>query len=551
MLRLFDRRAGHYVLIVIVWAMVCLPNLGGPVLWDIDEGLNAEASREMLASGNYVVPTFNYQLRTAKPALLYWLQTGCYHLLGVHETSARLPSALAALLAVLGVYELGRFAFGKGSAFLGAIIFLTSVGVLGAAHFANPDGLLLAFTTWTLALYFRYWQCQRPLCLYAAAVAAGLAVLAKGPVGLVLPGAVVVGFLLWQRQLRRLVDRHLLDAFLIFFLVAAPWYVWVGVETKGQYLREFFEKEHYKRSFTAMENHTGSYLYYLGALLIGFLPWSIFIGTAVWDTTRQVRTVEEEERPALRFLILWLAIWILFFSLVKTKLPNYILPLYPAAALLTARMLERWRTGQLVVSPWLMQVSLTGFALVGLLSGVFLLVASGTIETQLPTNWRYPGLAAWAWLGLVPILGAVIGSWMLMRDRRSAMIGAIFIAGLVFVGGLAGGALQALNLRKATALLAQALPTDHEYHEVRLACYGWDRPTLVFYCRREVRKLDKATSAIHFFHEPLPVYLFIPEARWRELESQMPVGVRVLARQPDLYARGEPVLLVTNGRGLP
>src|SRR5436190_24371935 len=105
-------RLVHYPLLLAVTALLTLPGLGSVSLWDIDEGLNAEAAREMLESGNWIVPTFNGQPRTAKPALLYWLQVASYRRLGVTEFAARLPSALAALATVLLTYELGRRMFG-------------------------------------------------------------------------------------------------------------------------------------------------------------------------------------------------------------------------------------------------------------------------------------------------------------------------------------------------------------------------------------------------------------------------------------------------------
>src|SRR6516162_5174372 len=101
MFQRLNHRFGHYALLLAFGAVLFLPNLGGPSLWDIDEGNNAEAAREMFRSGNYVIPTFNYQLRTDKPALLYWLQALAYRAAGVNEFATRLPSALAALLTVL------------------------------------------------------------------------------------------------------------------------------------------------------------------------------------------------------------------------------------------------------------------------------------------------------------------------------------------------------------------------------------------------------------------------------------------------------------------
>ncbi len=543
MSRSFDRRAGHYLLLLAVWALGCLPNLGGPALWDIDEGLNAEAAREMLASGNLVVPTFNYQLRSAKPALLYWLQAGCYRLLGVNEAAARLPSALAVLLAVLGAYELGRAMFTRHAALLAGVVLATTAGVLGAGHFANPDALLLAWTTWTLGLYFRFWQTGRGVWLYGAAAACGLGVLAKGPVALLLPAAVVVGFLLWQRQLRRLLDLRVAEASVVFLLVAAPWYVWVTTETKGQFLREFWRGQHLQRVTTVLEKHGGSPAYYVLALTAGLLPWSIFLAQAILSAWSQAR--REEGRPAVRFLVVWFGIWFVAFSVAQTKLPNYVLPLYPAAALLIGDALDRWRRGELAVPGWMMRGSLVCLALVGVVTTATMLVVGGYGLAALPAAFRFPELLAWWWLGLIPLAGAAAAWRLLRRGRRGAVLGAVAATAALFLGGIAGGVLEAFNGHKPASLLARALPGDHEYREVRLAALGFDRPSLVFYCRREVRWCDDEAAAA-FLRSPLPAYLFVPEARWRALEGTAPRGARVLACYPDLYARGGGVVVVAN-----
>src|SRR5947209_19418174 len=104
----FAHRGFHYALLAVVWAVLCLPYLGAPSLWDIDEGNNATCAAAMYESGDWIIPTFNNHLRFDKPALLYWLQLASYHTFGVNELAARLPSALAALVALLAPYELGR-----------------------------------------------------------------------------------------------------------------------------------------------------------------------------------------------------------------------------------------------------------------------------------------------------------------------------------------------------------------------------------------------------------------------------------------------------------
>src|SRR5947199_7760233 len=134
MLRRLPGRAGPYLLLAAVWAGLGLVNLGAPGLWDIDEGNNAEAAREMYESGNWIVPTFNFILRVDKPALLYWLQMLGYHFFGVSEFSARLPSALAALAAVLLTYELGRKMFSAWAGLYAGLILISSLLFCASAH---------------------------------------------------------------------------------------------------------------------------------------------------------------------------------------------------------------------------------------------------------------------------------------------------------------------------------------------------------------------------------------------------------------------------------
>src|SRR4051794_21745173 len=135
---MLQHRLAHYGLLLGVGALMFLPNLGGPSLWDLDEGRNATAAREMLESGNWVVPTFNGSLRSDKPVLLYWLQMTCYAAFGVNEFAARFPSALASLLTVLLTYELGRRMFSSLTGLLSGLMLETTILFCAAGHFANP-----------------------------------------------------------------------------------------------------------------------------------------------------------------------------------------------------------------------------------------------------------------------------------------------------------------------------------------------------------------------------------------------------------------------------
>src|SRR5260370_29253202 len=423
-------RAGHYALLLAAGSALFRRNLGGASLWDVEEGRNSPCAWAMWESGNYIVPYFNGELRVDKPALLYWLQAGAYQLFGFNEFSARLPSALAALLTILLCYELGRRLFTPLTGLLGGLVLASTPMVCGAARFANPDALLNCLTVLTLYFFWRGLPKAGWFWFVSMGITTGLAVLDKGLVGVILPLAVIGLFLLepiakaivevsnprkswflvnwvsrfwnwlvWNRRLRLLVDVRFFLGFLAFCLVALPWYVLVAMETKGEFLRGFFLNHNFQRYLNTMEDHRGSMLYYPMVLLLGFAPWSIFLGLAFWyggwsvvkkpwswlagcwaraadhgipQPEAQARIVAANE-PSLacaagyRFLVCWIGVYLLFFSLAATKLPNYILPLAVPTALLIGRFLERWRLGLIQPPPWVMPLALIGVAVVGLL----------------------------------------------------------------------------------------------------------------------------------------------------------------------------------------
>jgi 4-amino-4-deoxy-L-arabinose transferase-like glycosyltransferase len=539
-----DCRIGHYLLLAAVWALLCLPNLGGPSLWDIDEGNNVECAREMLDSGNLILPTFNYQVREDKPVLIYWLQMACARAVGVNEWAARLPSALAALLTVLAVYEMGRRMFSVRAGLWAGLVLGTSFAFLGAAHFANPDALLVAFSTLALGLFWHDVHSGRGW-LGGVGAAAGLAVLAKGPVGLVLPAGVALLFLVWQRRLRYLLSWRMGWFWLLLLLVAAPWYGLVAAETKGAWIAGFWKNHHVKRMTTPLESHSGPYLYYLPVLLAGSAPWSIFLGGTIWHSIRQFRGGDERERSAIRLLVVWFSLYFVFFSVVQTKLPNYILPVYPAVALLTGHMLERWRSGEFVLSAWLVRASLACLALIGVAAIMGLVAAGGLVDLPALRNRIVPGAAAWTWIGGVLVAGAALAAWWHERGQRGRVIAAVAGSAVLFALPLLAWGIEAVDQLKAPRNLVQALPADHARREVRLAAWDWFQPSLVFYSRREIVRLPDPVGVLAFLGQPLPAYLFVPEQTWDALCRAVPVRARVVGRHRDLYT-GRVILVVTN-----
>ncbi|MBA4062873.1 MAG: hypothetical protein C0501_04040 [Isosphaera sp.] len=534
-------------------AALTLPGLGAASLWDVDEGVNAQAAREMREADSWVVPTFNYELRTAKPVLLYWLQRASYAALGVSEWSARLPSAAAGCLAVLLVYGLARRMFGRATGLLAGVALASAPQFAVLARAATPDATLLFFTALT---YLAFWAGHRGGgrgWWLPTAAACGLAVLTKGPVGVALPGAVIALYFAWNRELGRLLDRRAAAAGLVFLLVAGPWYALVAVETRGEWVRAFVGTENLNRFLSPMEGHRGPVWFYPAAVLGMFAPWSVFLVPAVWYGVKGARrapapSVLGTQHPshitqpdpvpadvrAHRFLLCWAGVYLAFFSAAATKLPNYVFPLYPALAVLTARFLVRWREGAVAVPRWVMPAAAAGVLLVGV----------GVAGGLLYADRVFPGVGAFALLGLVPVLGAGVMAWRLRRGDRGGVVAAAAAAAVLLVGA-AAAAVPVLDRQKAPRDLVRESGAGDPGRDVRVAALGWFQPSVVFYTGREVERLPTAEAAARFLAVPTPGYLFVPAAVWERLAAAVPGPHRVAARHFD-FLKNCDVVVVTN-----
>ncbi len=581
-----SERYRDYAILVAVCAALTLPNLGASSLWDVDEGVNAEAAREMRENDTWVIPTFNYQLRTAKPVMLYWIQRASYSVFGVSEWSARLPSVLAVWFTVLLVYELARRMFDRSTGLLAGVVLVSALEVCVLAHAATPDATLLLFTVLTYYLFWTRHENDSRKWWIATAAACGLAVLTKGPVGVALPGLVILLYFAWNRELGRLLDRKILWAAIVFLLVTGPWYGLVTAETRGAWASAFFGRENLQRFATPMENHRGPFFYHAAALLVLFAPWSAFLLGAIWYGVMGAR--REEPLPptpspkkgggerteealasslspppflgegvggrgslsraprAFRFLICWFAAYLVFFSVAATKLPNYMLPVYPALAVLTARFLTRWRGSELVPPRWLMPAGVAALVFTAVAVGGGLLVVGDAVKV-LPTGSRvFPGIAPWAVIGLVPLAAAIVMVRALRANDRPRFVRAMAIGAVAFTGLVAAFPALKVNAYKAPKELVRVSGVDDPTRDLRLAQFDWFQPSVVFYARREVTELKSVEQATEFFSVPTPGYLFVPARTWEQfVEAKVAVPTRVVARHYDFYRNCE-IVVVTN-----
>jgi 4-amino-4-deoxy-L-arabinose transferase-like glycosyltransferase len=432
-----------------------------------------------------------------------------------------------------------------------------------SAHFANPDALLDTLTLLTLFLFWQSFSRNDHRWIIPASMCMGLAVLTKGPVGLLLPVGVIGIFLLCSRRLNLLVNSRVFLGAFVFCLVAVPWYAWIAAETRGEFLRGFFLTHNVGRFLSPMENHRGPIYYYLIALGLGFAPWSPFFPAAIWyglkkskiedrgskiaeaGMTANSRSTILDPQSSILFLNCWIAVYLLFFSLAGTKLPNYILPVYPAVAILTARFFDIWLRKLIRPPAWIIHVSFGGLALVGFAVAVGLFLAGGIVDLPVLRGRKLPGIEIWAGMAVVPILGATLAWWLAVRNRHREMVACLLITAVLFIGPFAAwGSIQvdAFKAPRPLVLDGHACQTGRD---IRVGCYQFYQPSLVFYCRREVKVFEEEDQVLEFLQSPWQVYLFVPAKPWQTLAAKVQGSHRVLATHRDLY-KGYEVVVVTN-----
>ena len=548
-------RWSHYALLAAAHLLMTLPNLGAHSLWDMDEGINAEAAREMLESGNWITPYFNYELRTGKPALLYWFMCVSFQLFGVNEFAARLPSVIFGLGSVLVTYELARKMFSPSTGLVAAIALASCFEFCLISHAATPDSPFVFFLTGSFYLYWIGSEGNRRSWFIPFGAATGLAVLTKGPIGLGMPGLVVLGHLLWTGRLRTLWDRRLLYGALTFIAVAGPWYGFVTLDTKGRWLQAFLWTDNLVRFSQPADNHSGGPFYHVITIVVMFAPWIVFLPAAIWYGIREARRPQVEGEDAsskYRFLLVWVLAFLIVFSVAATKLPNYVLPLYPALAILAARFLERWRLGLLQVPRWVIIETILATLSVGVIMLLGLLFVSGTVAIPFPVKGFhvFTSLASSIPISLIPIATAIV-VWKFVRSGRRDAAVTTFVSGAILLLALISSIpTVAMQDSKVPSHFAEEAGLHQPNRDIRIASCRWLRHSMVFYARREITRIDDFRRVSEYLALPRPAYLIVPENVWGELSKSLTVPVQIISKRYDMYSRQQ-ILVVANRHAVP
>jgi len=537
-------------------------------LWDEDEARFAAIARTMVETGDWVVPTFNGTLAVDKPVLMHWCMAACMTVFGVNEFAARLPSIIATALTALALARAGRRWFDDATGVVAALAYVGCLLVAVEAHAATPDAILTALTTWATVLAAEaLMPAGGPLGRLSPGRAVGiglllgLAVVCKGPIGFVGPLA-VLGPWAWclavdrrlaspgDRTLARLARQALpavgdvlvslrpLAIVAGAVLAAAPWYVAVHLRTHGEWTAGFFFVHNVGRFLAPMERHSGGVLFHPLALLVGFFPWSCYLPMAVvlaaWRVWRRPAAGRPED--ALLLLLTWLAVWVGAFSAAATKLPNYVLPAYPAAAFLVAAIgvdAARRAASRGWPHPRWMTIGLAALAFGGIATAATVLVA---------TRHGVPDAEPAALVGLVPLVAAVACGLVAVR-RPWAAITTFTAASLVYASLAVGPA--GWRLAQANSLPRLVRDLHARDAGLKLGTYLLASPNVVFYADERVVQIGEASrdAVAAFLASDPSAVLLVPAPHVAELARHLPPGYGEVGRTRPVFRRHDVVAI--------
>ena len=573
------------VWLAILCAGVYLTGLGATHFWDDDETYFAEVAREMHQSGDWIVPRFNRELFSHKPPVMFWLMAGAFRLWGVNEFAARLPAAVFGLATVLLVARLGARLFSERAGFWSGVILATSLNFVVIARAAACDAELVFFCTLAVFLYVRAcqprdrltaaeWQdpTLRDWCgIYAAM---GLAVLTKGPIGLLLPGCVLGLFRLssprraagntaamprselgsgwwnavgnWLGQFTPArIGREVwrMSPFVglgCVLLVSGPWFAAVGWQTDGEFLRGFFGTHHFHRFTAGMDNHALPAWFYLAAICVGFFPWILLARPVIVDLWQQYRAAGHLF-PAERLLICWIVVWVGFFSLATTKFPHYVVPAYPALAILTGAFVARWEANP----------DLIGRGALSLMWGTLLLIGAGLLVVP-PFVARHLQLdLAWLWLPAIPVLaGGAVALWLSQHRDTAGALRAWTISTALFLVALFAWTAVEVDRGQSNVLLARAMREADPTGTSSCASWHFFRPGLIYYSgeyagAHRVERLDTVDQVLDWWSEQRgPSFVVARSDDLARHQHRLPADLREVARVPWFMKAGFELVLL-------
>ena len=516
-------------------------------IWDANEAYYAETPREMIESGDFINPSFNYQPRFNKPVLSYWTVAASYQVFGISERSERLPIAAAAVVLIATAYGLGRAAWSAEAGLLAALALATTPRVLMFSRRIIIDMWVAMFMGLTLLCFVlaEVHPERRRRYLPLMYGAAALGVLTKGPVAVVLPALAILIYLVVQRRLGDLTRMMIPAGVAIVLVIVLPWYIALYAQHGWVYIKEFFIDENVMRYAQPVGVARRGVLFYLPVLLSDLFPWSLLLPAAfgsAWAayTAGGAAAVSPRDK-AQRMLLTWIATIVLFFTFSQTKEDLYIFPAVPAEAALVgvvlARAMETGRESRIFLTAvrWSLVVagavvSLIGVALLGM--------------DVMGTRYQLAGTLGIALVALAGGAQVFISGWRRRLDQSAMGLGCAFaVMSWLFVLV----SLPDFEKYKPVAPLVDII-RQRAAPQARVGYYRFAMPSMAFYLRRPVFEYFDDESLRRVFASGDEVHCLMTAEDYASIGQTLAGPTYIVARRPLFDVKIRSLL---EGRALP
>jgi len=481
-----------------------------------DEARYSEIPREMLVMHNFVTPHINGIKYFEKPPLLYWMQAGALKTFGINEWATRLVDALMALIGCLATYITTRKCFDRKTGLFATGILTSSLLYYALARVVTLDmtvSVLITLTLFAFILGVRHPPGhKRRFCFYLLYIFAALAVLAKGLIGIILPGGVVFFWMLLTNSWRELKNIYLPTGLLLFLAIAMPWHILVQ-QANPEFFRFYFIDQQFVRYLTKDEGRYQPIWFYIPIVILGVFPWSGFLYGAL-------KRIQQKHVLDIFFLT-WAAVIFIFFSLSDSKLVPYVLPCFPPLAILIARFFAE---------PESKKDLAIGFNTISIISTLIIIAILVALSPKITTNYH----VAQHWSILVIfclIINAIFAPWLYRRKGlQFAFIAQLFFS-TAFLFSLC--AILPYIYMDSIKPMAMQLNTVLKPGDM-VATYDYYYQDLPFYLQRTVTIVNWG-GELKFgqAHQNTDNYMIDDPTFWRAWQSQQVVYMMV-AR--DLFA---------------
>ena len=501
-LSFLNRKSALLVLLLVLGLGVLIGHQSLPPM-DRDESRFAQASKQMVMSGDYVTIRFQEELRAKKPAGIYWLQSVSASTLGLDDISAyRVPSLLAMLLSVFMTYKLACYLYKPPRALLAATVVGTSLLVMGEAHLAKTDSVLMLLCLlqqFALMLVYRAWQQDRSAQswhVYGFWLALGAGTMVKGPIAPLLAITTLITLSLWHRDISWIKRLRLGQGLLIVAAMTLPWAILVSIATDGAFLNIAFNADFLAKVKTVQESHGAPFGTYFILLAILLWPGALLLPRAIAQMPALMAHIET------RFLLAWIVPYWVVIEFIPTKLPHYPLPVFPALAVMIVCAVDTIVPGSLHGKLRERVKYVITIAAEYLLLAAGLLLAGVVLWAALQYGGITGGRAfAFATIGCV-VAGLAIWQGALWQFRQGIMpLFAMLAAGFAFNFVLMAGLVPSLSRIHVSSAIVDQIAID-DMQPAMVAAAGYHEPSLVFLLGSDVLLLDGREAALFLAEAP-------------------------------------------------